>query len=89
MSMGRGGGPHTRGFAAPSPRVLSSDDQRPGRDGVYSGADPTRQGRVFVCTVPWGDAGTLVVMTNGVPESQFDTYKAGVQAIVESARYLP
>jgi hypothetical protein len=58
-------------------------------DGVHSGADPTRQGPVFACTVPWGDAGTLVVTTNVAPDDRFAEYKAAVRAILASARYVP
>ena len=56
----------------------------------------TRQGigdsigkRFFECEVPWEAAGYLHVGTSSYPDAEFPTNKAGVQALIESARYLP
>jgi hypothetical protein len=45
--------------------------------------------RFLICAVGWGDGRYLLVRTNGYSGAQFETNKAGVQAIVASARYLP
>jgi len=51
--------------------------------GIFSGT------RFFRCEVPWGDAGFLTAGANGALDPQFTEFKAGVQALLASARYLP
>ncbi len=82
------------GLFGPSP-VMSSMTTADGRtasclEGVYVGSDSFPAGQPgFVCSVGWGDGQNLTVTTNGYAGPRYADYKAGVQAIVGSARYLP
>jgi len=79
----------------PSP-VMSSITTADGRtasclEGTYnSGSSHFPAGQPgFLCSVAWGDGQSLTVTTNGYAGPNYAEYKAGVQAIVASARYVP
>jgi hypothetical protein len=67
-------------------------DGRPGTcvEGENAGGGLAPRGtRVYWCEIAWGPGGYLTVSTDGYSGPAFETNKAGVQALLATARYLP
>jgi hypothetical protein len=80
-----------RGGTAVSTPVQTADDHRGEcfEDENKAGGRFPAGTRFFACIVGWADGQFLTVSTNGYSGAEFETNKAGVQAIVTTARYLP
>jgi len=79
-------------FGPTTPTTLTTADGRTAScvEGIYTGSSYFPAGQPgFVCSVNWGDGQNVTVTTNGYAGPRYAEYKAGVQAIVASARYLP
>jgi hypothetical protein len=85
----------TGGGSQTGPGTSSSLTTADGRAATCYEAENTGEGLFprgtwhFVCSVPWGDNEFLNVATGGYENPEFSQYKAGIQAMIQSATYLP